>query len=77
MKKRAFRFILALTSLSVLIWLIGEVLIGVFINRYWVSVVWAVLCLTACCGYSLWKCPREPLEGDEDGDDEPPPSASQ
>ncbi len=71
MKKRAFRFILALTSLSVLIWLIGEMLIGIFINRYWVSVVWAVLCLVGCCAYSLWKCPREPMEDDDD-DDEPP-----
>lgn len=66
MKKRAFRFILALTSLSVLIWIIGEVLIGIFINRYWVSVVWAVLCLVACCAYSLWKCPRDPVEDDVD-----------
>ncbi len=66
MKKRAIRFILALTALSVLVWFIGEVLIGIFINRYWVSVVWAVLCLIACCAYSLWKCPREPELDDEE-----------
>lgn len=66
MKKRAFLFILALTALSVLIWFVGEVLIGIFINNYWVSLVWAIFCLVACCAYSLWKCPREPDEDDED-----------
>lgn len=68
MKKRAVRFILALTALSVLVWFIGEILIGIFIDRYWVSVVWAVFCLVACCAYSLWKCPREP-EKDEEEDE--------
>lgn len=69
MKKRAIRFILALSALSVLIWFIGEILIGIFINRYWVSVVWGILCLAACLVYSGWKCPREPIE-DEDDDEE-------
>ena len=66
MRGRAFRFILALTSLSVLIWGVGEVLIGIFINKYWVSVCWGILCLTACLAYSLWKCPREMEEEEEE-----------
>ncbi len=70
MKKRAFVFILALTSLSVLIWFIGELLIGIFINSYWVSLGWAIFCLVACCAYSLWKCPREPIDDDEEQDDD-------
>lgn len=70
MKKRAFVFILALTSLSVLIWFIGELLIGIFINSYRVSLGWAIFCLVACCAYSLWKCPREPIDDDEEQDDD-------
>jgi hypothetical protein len=66
MRKRAFKFILSLTALSVLIWVVGEVLIGEFINNYWVSVVWAAFCLVGCCAYSLWKCPREPEPSDEE-----------
>lgn len=70
MKKRQFRFILALTLLAVLIWFVGEVLIGIFINNYWVSLVWGILCLVGCCAYSVWKCPQEPEEDDEEDDEE-------
>lgn len=66
MKKRAFKFIFALTFLSVIIWFTGEILIGIFINKYWVSVVWGIFCLVSCLAYSLWKCPREPEEDDEE-----------
>ena len=66
MKRRAVKFILALTALSALIWFGGELLIGEFINSYAVSVIWGILCLVGCCAYSLWKCPREPEDDDED-----------
>ncbi len=70
MKIRAIKFILALTSLSVLIWIVGEILIGIFINNYYISLGWAIFCLVACLAYSAWKCPREPIEDDEDDDDD-------
>lgn len=66
MKKRQFVFIFSLTFLSVIIWIIGEFLIGQFINSFGISVGWAVFCLIACCAYSLWKCPREPDDEEEE-----------
>ncbi len=60
MRKRQFKFIFALTFLSVLIWIAGEFIIGELINNFAASAVWAVLCLVGCCVYSLWKCPRDP-----------------
>ncbi len=57
MNKRAFKFILALTTLTVIVWGTGEFLIGWFVNSYTVSVIWAVFCLAACLAYSVWKCP--------------------
>ncbi|MDE7121748.1 MAG: hypothetical protein K2O42_06270 [Oscillospiraceae bacterium] len=68
MKKRQFVFIFALTFLSVIIWIIGEILIGQFVNSFGLSVGWAVFCLVACCAYSLWKCPREPEESEKSED---------
>ncbi len=65
MNKRAIKFILALTTLTVLVWGVGELLIAEFINNYTVSVVWAILCLVACLAYSLWKCPWD-ISGDDD-----------
>ncbi len=65
MKKRQFKFIFALTFLSVIIWITGEFIIGELINNFVVSVVWAVICLIGCCAYSLWKCPREPDEEED------------
>lgn len=66
MRKRAIKFILALTTLSAVVWIIGEILIGEFINNFWVSVAWAVFCLVACCTYSLIFCPRNPYTEKED-----------
>ncbi|MDE5755186.1 MAG: hypothetical protein K2H89_11710 [Oscillospiraceae bacterium] len=66
MKKRQFTFIFALTLLSVIVWITGEILIGQFINSFGLSVGWAVFCLIACCAYSLWKCPREPDNEEEE-----------
>lgn len=65
MNKRAFKFILALTALTVLIWAVGEILIGLFINNYTVSVIWGILCLVSCCAYSVWKCPWN-IDGDDE-----------
>lgn len=69
MNKRAVKFILALTTLSVLVWLVGEFLIAEFINSYKISVIWAVFCLVACCAYSVWKCPWN-VEKDNEDDEE-------
>ncbi|MBR0485140.1 MAG: hypothetical protein IJJ69_10220 [Oscillospiraceae bacterium] len=66
MKKRQLKFILALTFLSVIIWIIGEFIIGELFNSFALSVIWAVICLILCCAYSLWKCPREPDEDDDE-----------
>lgn len=68
MNKRAIKFILALTTLTVLVWGVGELLIAEFINNYTVSVVWAVVCLVACLGYSLWKCPWDTGSDDQHKD---------
>ena len=71
MKKRAFIFILALTSLTVFVWAVVEFfLIGPLINNYYGSLGWGIFCLVACCAYSLWKCPREPIDDDDDDEDD-------
>ncbi len=71
MNKRAFKFILALTALTVLIWAVGEFfIIGEFINNYTVSVIWGIFCLVSCCAYSLWKCPWNTDLDDADDEDE-------
>ncbi len=60
MNKRAVKFILALSAMTVLDWAVVEFfLIGEFINSYAVSIVWGIFCLVCSCGYSLWKCPWE------------------
>ncbi len=66
MNKRAVKFILALTTLSVLVWAVGEFLIAEFVNNYRISVIWAVFCLIACCAYSVWKCPWDVSKDDEE-----------
>ena len=68
MRKREIKFILALSALSVFIWIVGELLIAEFINNYYVSLGWALCCLVACCAYSVWKCPHEPDADDEKED---------
>lgn len=65
MNKRAFKFILALTTLTVLVWGTGELLIAEFINSYKVSVGWGIICLAACLAYSVWKCPWNTGSGDQ------------
>ena len=65
MNKRAFRFVLALTTLTVIVWGTGEFLIAEFINSYKVSVGWGIFCLVACLAYSVWKCPWDAGKDDE------------
>lgn len=66
MNKRAFKFILALTTLTVLVWGVGELLIAEFINSYKVSVGWGIFCLIACLAYSVWKCPWDTGGSDQE-----------
>ena len=66
MNKRAFKFILALTTLTVLVWGVGELLIAEFINSYKVSVGWGIFCLIACLAYSVWKCPWDTGSSDQE-----------
>lgn len=66
MRKRQIRFILALSALTVLVWFIGELIIAALINNYYVSLVWAILCLVACCIYSVLKCPHDPIDDEDD-----------
>ena len=68
MNKRAIKFILALTTLSVLVWAVGEFLIAEFINSYKISVIWGIFCLIACCVYSVWKCPWNVDKVDDEED---------
>ncbi len=70
MRKRQIKFILALTTLAFLIWMLGELLIAWLINNYYVSLVWGIICFVVCCVYSVWKCPHEPEEDDENEDEE-------
>lgn len=68
MNKRAIKFILALTTLTVLVWLAGELLIAEFINSYKISAIWGIFCLVACCAYSVWKCPWDIGKSDDEED---------
>ena len=68
MRKRQIKFILALSGLSVLLWFLGELAIAALINNYYVSLGWGIFCLAACCTYSVWKCPHEPDEEEEEDD---------
>ncbi len=60
MKKRQFKFILALCVIAAILWIGGEMLIGLVLN--WgmtASRIWAILIIVLTCAFSLWKCPRE------------------
>ena len=69
MRKRQIKFILALSALTVFIWLIGELIIAEVFNNYYISLGWGIFCLVACCAYSLWKCPHEPYDDDNAEED--------
>ncbi len=60
MKKRQFKFIVALCVIAVVLWIVGEVLIGlVWDFGLTVSRIWAIVIVVGTCAFSLWKCPRE------------------
>lgn len=59
MKKRQLCFILALCVVAAILWISGELLIGLVLN--WgmtASRIWAILIIVLTCAFSLWKCPR-------------------
>ncbi len=60
MKKRQIQFIVALCVIAVIVWIIGEILIGlVWDLGMTVSRIWAAAVIIGTCAFSLWKCPRE------------------
>ena len=60
MKKRQRKFILALCSSAVAVWIGGEILLGLVLDLgLTVSRIWAIAVIVLTCAFSLWKCPRE------------------
>ena len=60
MKKRQMKFILALCSVAVAVWIGGEILLGLVLDLgLTVSRIWAIAVIVLTCAFSLWKCPRE------------------
>ena len=60
MKKRHMKFILALCSAAVAVWIGGEILLGLVLDLgLTVSRIWAIAVIVLTCAFSLWKCPRE------------------
>lgn len=60
MFKRRLLFLLGLCSIAAILWIGGEILIGLVLN--WgmtASRIWAALIIVLTCGFSMWKCPRE------------------
>lgn len=59
MKKRQFKFIVALCVIAVVLWILGEVLIGLVLDLgMTASRIWAIVVVVGTCAFSLWKCPR-------------------
>lgn len=59
LRRRKWSFLFALCVLAVLVWLGGELLIGLVFNLgLTASRVWAGLVLVATFAFSFWKCPR-------------------
>ena len=60
MKKRQMKFIRALCSAAVAVWIGGEILLGLVLDLgLTVSRIWAIAVIVLTCAFSLWKCPRE------------------
>lgn len=60
MKKRQLKFIVALCVVAVMLWIGGEILLGLVLNLgMTVSRIWAIAIVVLTCAFSLWKCPRE------------------
>lgn len=55
MKKNDFTFIIGLTLLAGIIWVVGELVMGMWIAVYWwVPVVWRILIVVGTLSVSVW-----------------------
>ena len=55
MKKKDITFIIGLTILMGVIWVLGEVVMGLWIAVYpWVHIVWIALIVVITLGISVW-----------------------
>lgn len=55
MKKNDFTFIIGLTLLAGVIWIVGELVMGMWIAVYWwVPIVWRILIVVGTLSVSVW-----------------------
>ena len=60
MKGRQLKFIVALCVVAAVLWIGGEILLGLVLNLgRTVSRIWAIAIIVLTCAFSVWKCPRE------------------
>ena len=60
MKGRQWKFIVALCVVAAVLWIGGEILLGLVLNLgMTVSRIWAIAIIVLTCAFSVWKCPRE------------------
>lgn len=60
MKGRQLKFIVALCVVAAVLWIGGEILLGLVLNLgMMVSRIWAIAIIVLTCAFSVWKCPRE------------------
>ena len=54
------KFIVALCVVAAVLWIGGEILLGLVLNLgMTVSRIWAIAIIVLTCAFSVWKCPRE------------------
>lgn len=60
MKGRQLKFIVALCVVAAVLWIGGEILLGLVLNLgMTVSRLWAIAIIVLTCAFSVWKCPRD------------------
>lgn len=60
MKGRQLKFIVALCVVAAVLWIGGEILLGLVLNLgMTMSRIWAIAIIVLTCAFSVWKCPRE------------------
>lgn len=60
MKGRQLKFIVALCVVAAVLWIGGEILLGLVLNLgMTASRIWAIAIIVLTCAFSVWKCPRE------------------
>ena len=60
MKGRQLKFIVALCVVAAVLWIGGEILLGLVLNLgMTVYRIWAIAIIVLTCAFSVWKCPRE------------------